>query len=373
MDEKNGRVLADRISKVLIHLKSKKITQYEVEQKLNFTSLSKAKNYGRYPQPVIEKKTRVELLDELLATYHLSYDEKLDEVTDLGDENLTNTDPDVIQYIMYYYAFARNTIDKAIVRIVGKRKVFIDYRLAEHWEGQYEVIENYIFINAVKLGDTTPVKKMISLFTGTMRYGRPVLLGTYSTVKRDGYPAAGKVVFVKYEDENIERALKESVDPKISYYIKKDVITTETFTPNHIDNLSKDYKLIESYSGNYVFLYSKNETILQEELLINPDGTVFLSLSNVRYRGAFRLLNSHTLEIRMDDNEHSYSYGPTESITIMINTKNVTHQPFYLARCLSNAIESTPNIFTSFIVKKEQFKPEMEIPEINDGEQFISF
>lgn len=373
MNEKNGEILAKRISKVLTYLKTKKITQYEVEQKLNYTSLSKAKNFGRYPQPVIEKRTRLELLNELLDTYSLVFDEKLDEVTDLGVETPIKTDPEVIHYIMYYYAFARKMIDKAIVRIVGKRKVFIDYRMEEHWEGNYEVIENYVFISAVKLGDTTPVKKMISLFTGTMKYGRPILLGTYSTVKRDGYPAAGKVVFVKYEEQNIDRGLKEMVDPRISYYIGGGVITTETFTPDHIDNLSKDYKLIESYSGLYVFLYSKNEEILKEELILNPDGTAVLSLYNVRYDGEFRLLDSHTIEIRMDDNEQSYSHSPTESITIMINTKNVKYTPFYLARCVSNAVESTPNIFSSFIIKKDQFSSDSNIPEIANGEQFISF
>lgn len=373
MDEKSGRILAYRISKVLAHLKSKKIAQYEIEQKLNFTSLSKAKNYGSYPQPVIEKRTRQELLNDLLKTYRLTFDEKLDEVSDLDEESSLKTDPEIIQYIMYYYAFARNTIDKAMVRIVGKKKVFIDYRLDEHWEGSYEVIENYIFINAIKLGDTTPVKKMISLFTGTMRYGRPILLGTYSTVKRDGYPAAGKVVFVKYEGDNIDRALKEQVNPRISYYIGGDVITTETFTPNHIDNLNKDFKLVDSYSGHYVFLYSKNKEILCEELILNSDGTVLLSLFNVQYHGEFRLLDSHTIEIRMDDNERSYSHAPTESITIMINTKNVTYAPYYLARCVSNAVESTPNIFSSFIIKKDQFGSKTSIPEVIKGEQFISF
>ena len=83
MNEQNGEILAKRISKVLAYPQSKKITQYEVEQKLNYTSLSKAKNYGRYPQPVIEKHTRLELLNELPDTYSLSYDETLDEVGDL--------------------------------------------------------------------------------------------------------------------------------------------------------------------------------------------------------------------------------------------------------------------------------------------------
>lgn len=355
MNENNGKILADRISKVLAYLKTKKITQYEIEQRLNFTSLSKAKNFGRYPQPIIERKTRLELLKDLLNSYGLAFNEKLDQVEETGIEVPDSVEPDTIYYIMYYYAFARETIDKAIVKIVDRRKVYIDYRLDEHWEGTYEVIENYTFINVVKLGDTTPVKKMISLFSGTMKHGRPILLGTYSTVKRDGYPAAGTIIMEKVDKSSLDKSIKSEPDPRIVHYLANKVMVTETFTPNSLDNLSQNYSLINAYSGEYLFLYPKDNELIQAELNLGKDSLCTLTTSGIKYSGQFTMLDVHTIKIEMIDTASDFSHTAKESITIFINTKNLSLSPFYVARCLSNAFESTPSLFKCLVILKLEY------------------
>lgn len=366
MDENNGKMLAERISSVLSYLKNKKVTQYEIERKLNFTSLSKAKNFRRYPQPVIEKKTRAELLQDLLDLYGLKYNEKLDLVEETGAEIPASAGPETIYYIMYYYAFARETIDKAIVRIVDKRKVYIDYRLDEHWEGTYEVIENYTFMNVIKLGDTTPVKKMVSLFSGTMKYGRPILLGTYSTVKRDGYPAAGTIVMEKKDEASIEKSIKSEPDPRITHYLANKVMVTETFTPNSLDNLSQSYSSVKAYSGEYLFFYPKNNELIQAELSMKKDSLCSLIINDIKYSGQFTLLDVHTIRIELNDTASDFAHTAKESLTIYINTKNLSLSPFYLARCLSNAFEATPSLFRCLIILKDMYQKENHSKILNE-------
>lgn len=355
MNDSNGKILAERIHRVLSYLKSKKVTQYEVERKLNFTSLSKAKNFDRYPQPVIERKTRAELLHNLLAAYSLAYNEDLDVIEESIEETEPSYKPETIYYIMYYYAFARDTIDKAIIKIIDKRKVAIDYRLDEHWEGTYEVIENYTFIDVVKLGDTTPVRKLISLFSGTMKYGRPILLGTYSTVKRDGYPAAGTIVMEKVKSSTVDKSLKSEVDPRISCYLANKVMVTETFTPNNLDGLNSSYSLIKSYSGSYYFFYPKDNDLVRAELLLGNDSFSSLIMNGIKYSGHFMLLDVHTIKIELNDNALGFSHTAKENLTMLINTKNQSLSPFYMARCLSNAFEDTPSVFKCLVVLKSKY------------------
>lgn len=345
-----GKELANRIEKVLKHLKSVKITQSEIEHHLNYTSLSKAKNFDRYPQSIIEKKTRHELLNDLLMTYNLQYDEVNDEVV----QNSTDSPKPILEkelvYIMYYYAFARETVGKAIVRIIGKKKVLIDYPMNEHWVGDYEIIENYTFIQAIKKGDTTPVKKLICLFSGTEKYGRPILLGTYSTVKRDGYPAAGNIVFELVEDElMIDAKIRSEVDPRIAHYLNDQVLVSETFTPNTLDGLNSDFRHINKYANNYKIFYKSNGDILEGELELNSNGSAQIIISSIPYSGVFRLLDLHTIKILLRDGT-DFSHLIKEEISIIIQTNKQAFLPFYYGNGITNAFDSNQVHFECLLI-----------------------
>ncbi|MDN5204296.1 hypothetical protein QQ008_23085 [Fulvivirgaceae bacterium BMA10] len=367
MNEINGKILSERIGKVLDYLKENKITQYEVEQQLNYTSLSKAKNYARYPQAIIERKTRAELLEDLLTEYRLIYDEEFDRVKSENDKVHVNPVDHTLYYIMYYYAFARDTIGKAIVKIINKKRVEINFPQDEHWEGRFEVVENYTFIEAEKLGDYTRVKKLICLFSGTEKFGRPILLGTYSTVKRDGYPAAGSVLFEKVEQkELLEKKVKSETDPRIAYYLTNKVFIADTFTPNSLDNLRSEFRLLARYAGDYHFFYlHNNKKISKYDLIMTSDSKVKLNFEGVMYTGYYKFLDHHTIKLELTDGAR-FSHMTDDTIIIYLNTINASYNPFLYCVGISNAIETGSNSFSCLLIEKRKHSelPKEEIEKV---------
>ncbi|MEQ9440115.1 MAG: hypothetical protein RIG62_13765 [Cyclobacteriaceae bacterium] len=356
MKELTGKALAQRITVVLAYLKSIKITQAEVELQLNYTSLSKAKNYERYPQAIIEKKTRAELLDLLYEQFDIEYDEVHDEVIRKLDARPKKSVSQNLLYIMYYYAFARETVGKAIVRVINKKKVYIDYPMNEHWVGTYEVIENYTFIQAEKKGDTTPVKKLICLFSGTEKYGRPILLGSYSTVKRDGYPAAGNVVFELMADEKmVDATVRSEVDSRIAYYLHDKVLIAETFTPNSLNDLTSDFKHIEKYANQYKMYYEKENEVLEAELEFLVNGSAQIVISSITYQGIFKILDSHTIKVLLKD-ASEFSHLIKEEISILIQTNVRVYAPFYFGNGITNALAANQSYFNCLILPEKEVK-----------------
>ncbi len=357
MEEMSGRQLASAITKVLQYLKEHKISQYEIERQLNYTSLSKAKNFERYPQSVIEKKTRSELLARLLEEYGLMYDEKSDRVQALQGNTPLEPANVTLHYIMYYYAFARETIGKAIIKIVNKKRVYIDYPLNEHWEGTYDVVENYTFIYAEKMGDATPVKKLICLFSGTERYGRPILLGTYSTVKRDGFPAAGSILLEKLEDLSLlEQKIRAETDPRIEHYLLNKVFISDSFTPNNLDSLKPEYSLIKKYADLYKVFFRNKKEVLEGQLKLGRNGKADLMVNEIQYAGSFHLLDPHTIEINLTDIS-DFTHIGKESFHLLIKTNQSKYAPFYLTSCIGNGLDSAHMLFECLTIAENKSDP----------------
>lgn len=348
----SGKDLARLIQRILAFLKAEKITQSEIETQLNYTSLSKAKNYEKYPQAVIEKKTREELVNLLLQTYNLTYSEERDTIFRGKGDKIQSPSQQKLVYIMYYYAFARETIGKAIVTIFNKKKVTIEYPMNEYWEGFYEVIENYTFIQAEKKGDTTPVKKLICLFSGTEKQGRPILMGAYSTVKRDGYPVAGNIVMERMDSEKaLDSALKSETDPRIAFYLNDKVIVTDTFTPNTLDNLSSDFKLITKYTGEYIFYCRQKSEVITGKLELAKNGSAYIFIGSLSYQGTFRLLDSHTIKIVLKD-ASEFSNIIKEEIDIILQTNSSHYSPFYFGSGISNSFDPSTISFNCLALNK---------------------
>lgn len=347
------------ISKAIAFLKTKKITQQEIESRLNYTSLSKAKNNDRYPQSVIERKTRQELLKELLDEFSLFYNEAYDRIEIVSEEKVNTSLSDISCYIMHYYAFSRNIVDRALVQIVNKRKVIIDYHLGdEHWEGTFNVVENYTFIEAQKLGYTTPVKKLICLFSGTMKYGRPILLGTYSTVKRDGYPAAGRIVFQKMENSELARAaLNENSDDRIIAYLKNDVIISKTITPNSLDELLPiKISLLSTISGDYTLIYpDNNQKLIQTRLTIKSNFQVEMLINKTILKGKLFIENINTVQCKFNVttelNNDDFSL-----LTLIINIRKKSDKGIYSATATSSVIHGRVSSFGCYLIKSRDLK-----------------
>ena len=295
----NNKRAAELIVQTLQYLKSNKISQKAAGDRINYTSLSKAKDHLKYPQVVIEKKTRKEVLEALFEEFGLSYDELKDTIV-VSAIKTPQRPLDTMHYLMYYYSFARERIGMAWVQIIEKKKVLIDYRLEEHWEGHFEVVENYSFISAEKRGITTPVKKLICLFSGTTKYGRPILLGTYSTVKRDGFPAAGKVLLERVPDKKsaLEK-FDQEVDFRIINYLMDTVFTTLTYTPNNLEQLPKA-NLIGGIDGQYKveIRSAQGQVKMTFYLTIFNSRRVRFSFNNTEYIGQLEVLD--LINIKMD-------------------------------------------------------------------------
>ena len=346
---------ADRISIIINFLKNNKVSQYEIEDQLNYTSLSKAKNYEKYPQTIIEKLSRKELFEKMLETYGLSYDEKTGTVTKGTEVKSTERSDDNQYFIMYYFAFLRDVIARAKVRVVNHKRAIIDYRYDEHWEGTYETIENYTFIYVQKMGEVTPVKKLICLFSGTKKTGRPYLLGTYSTVKRDGIPAAGKVFFERVNKTDINKKFKAEVDPRISYFLLNKVFVTETFTPNTLDDMSTGYSLIKKFASEYYLFYPKGNELIKSELTCYKDARAELNIRGMSYYGVVHPIDNHTIKIKLNS-KTGFSQVYYDSIILILNTLKANNDPFYLCSGVSSALEHKHNAFTCMVIEKDIYK-----------------
>ncbi len=350
----SAKIYAERIGKILVYLKEHKIPQCAVEQRINYTSLSKAKNYDRYPQTVIEKLTREELYHLLLKEFGLMYDEEIDSVIPQKREIRKSRDDSTLYYIMYYYAFLRQTVGKAIVKIINMNRVIMDYRLYEHWEGTCQVIENYTFMMMEKTGEVTPVQKLVCLFSGTKKTGRPILLGTYSTIKRDGIPAAGKILFERvYDKKSLNKKIKSETDPRIAFYLMNQVMVTETFTPNTLDDLHIWFKLVNRFAGQYYLFYpNASREVVRAEMTWYDDSRVELNFAKISYTGSAKPLDPHTLKLELSD-EAGYSDIFEARIVLFMNISKTLTNPFYNCVGISNALETACNSFSCLLIEKE--------------------
>lgn len=341
------------IQKMIAFLKGKKISQQEIESRLNYTSLSKAKNFEKYPQMIIEKMTREELIESLSNEFSMRYVEASDSIEFVEGKDGHPSLIDTEYYVMHYYAFAREETDRALMKIINKRKVSIYNDVdEEHWEGLFSVIENYSFIELTKMGYTTPVKKLLCLFSGTMKYGRPILLGTYSTVKRDGYPAAGKVVLQKAEsEENALEIIQKDSDYRIRGFLRDNVHVTRTFTPTSLDDLSFNH--IDEYMqvvGEYRFFYpALNNQWIWTNLTIHPDYSGEVYLNEVRYKGSISLFNAETLSIRFRRKKVLPSEPTSHLLKVEINLRNRDHHKIMVCAGSSPSLHLYPSSFSCYL------------------------
>lgn len=352
----SGKEAAVLIEKAIAFLKSKKITQQEIESRLNYTSLSKAKNFDRYGQAVIERKTRQELIADLFKEFSLTYNEAYDRIEILSEKNLNTPLSDVQYYIMHYYAFVRGVVDRAIIQIINRRKAVIDYRIEEHWEGTYTVIENYTFIEVQKFGYTTPVKKLLCLFSGTMKYGHSFLLGTYSTVKKDGYPAAGRVVLQRAENrEQADELLHHESDYRIASYLKHNVYITKTSTPNSLDDITDyDFRQYTKLTNDYHFIFpARNNDWEVSPFTILKDFSAVAEIHNVEYTGVVSFYNTNVLNIIFHVKNQDKEIIRKQFLNIDINILEKIADGVYHCTANSPELHGTPSCFSAFLAARD--------------------
>ncbi len=350
------------ITQAIELLKGHKINQQEIELRLNYTSLSKAKNEVKYPSIIIEKKTRKEILQALFNEFSLFHNKENDRIELVSGRDLDGKPNDVQYFIMHYYAFARGVVDRALIKIMNKRKVVMDYRINEHWEGVYHVIESYTFIEVTKMGYSTPVKKLLSLFSGTKKYGHKYLLGTYSTVKRDGYPAAGRVILESASSE--EKALQllhEDSDYRIVSYLKNNVYLTKLSTPNTLDDIVSDHhKHYINLIGKYhIIVPAKSNTWNVKMLTIHKDFSATVEINNVVYYGDSNFINVNVLNIVFTRKNQDGLTIRKQILNLNINIRTSSSNHIFTCTASSPIIHGTPSAFSAFLVPSEFYKPQL--------------
>lgn len=320
MENLTSKETAEILNKLINYLKDQKITQAEIGERIHYTSLSKAKNYKSYPQKIIENKTRTELLTLILTEYNLEYIAAKGTFAKLSDTD-TGQIPvikDEIVYNLYYYSSKKGKTAKGILKIINKQRTEIIYAdptlTRSEWKGSYEVVENHTFILTEKQGESTPVKSLFSLFSGTVKYGRPILLGTYNSVKRDGFPTSGKILLLKAEDEiTALQRLEAETDPRIEIWLKNSNYTTETITPGSLDELPV-LLLPEGMTGTYHCWFPDSNQEIQETFLkINADRTVQFQLYEHALSGNIIHADKKVLQLHLETSQKSMANITLES------------------------------------------------------------
>ncbi len=356
---------AELISKVVTFLKDKKINQNIIEDRIKYYSLSKAKNHKKYPQQIIEGKNRYEVLTAILESYGLAYEiEKNEFYAKEGDFDKTTFEDSTIYYVLYYFSLAKQIVGKGLVIIQDKKWATIDFCDPNHtpaiWRGNFEVIENFTFLYVEKKENTTPVKALYSFFSGTIKLGRPILIGTYSTIKRDGSPTAGNIVMEKAEikEDGIKKIMNDT-DPKITAFLLGKNFTLKTLTPPTISNLPKSL-IDSSYVGDFSFYWPyKNDRILIGKLTIKENTEVIASFENLYFKGHGSLSDHNSLYLQLR-NSIVKGNSKNNDIHVFLNINNYNNKDGVIA-----GIVNTPSLFTSpsafpiLIVKdKDKFSKE---------------
>lgn len=350
---------SELIEKVLNFLKENKISQNIISERINYYSLSKVKNFQKYPQKIIEGKNRAEVFNKILDEFSLYYDNEQElfkgknGAIDLNDHPIETT-----YYVIYYYSLAKQIVGKGLVSIKEKKWATINFNDPNHthslWKGTFDVIESYSFLSLEKKGDTAPVKAFYSFFSGTIKYGRPILIGTYSTIKRDGSPTAGNIVMEKVNTkEAAMEKINSTTSPNITSFLLNKNFTLTTITPPTIKDLPKaqiqDY-FVNTY--NLYWLYNK-ETILKGQITINNTTEVNATIENKDYNGIITFNDSNTLQIEISES-NSNETVKSNTLQIYLNVNNFNSNRHYISAVLmTTSLLKCPTSLPVLLVKKE--------------------
>ncbi|MCM4168430.1 hypothetical protein KCTC52924_02002 [Arenibacter antarcticus] len=351
---------SELIDKLLIFLKEHKVSQNRVSSRINYYSLSKAKNIARYPQKIIEGKSRSEVFNKILAEYGLKYDKDNETFTSTGlDFTQEIQKVETTYYVLYYFSYAKQIVGKGLVTIKEKKWATIDFNDPNHtsslWKGTFDVVESYSFLYLEKKGDTTPVRAFYSFFSGTIKHGRPILIGTYSTIKRDGSPTAGNVIMEKAESkEEAIKTINGTTNPKATAFLLNKNFTIETITPPTLDDLPK-LLLSKTLVGEYVFYWPyKNGRILNGKLVILETSEIEATFEKKSFNGSATLADSNTLHIKLRNSRINRNLK-SNNVHAYLNINNYNKDKGVISGLfLTPSLLTIPASFPILLVKKDK-------------------
>lgn len=357
MKEYGNRDYADLIDHVLQLLKTHKISQSIVAERINYFSLSKSKNSQKYPQLVIEGKRREEVLSLIMDEFQLAYDND-NESFRILNKNFSSLSEKAssVYYVVYYYSFAKEIVGKGLLTIKDRKWASIEFNDPNHtysfWKGSFEVVESYTFLYLEKKGDTTPLKAFYSFFSGTIKHGRPFLLGTYSSIKRDGSPTAGKVLIEKVgSDMEGKQKILDSTDKRIESYLHDTNYTMEMLTPANINELP-NIGVSDQFQGRYTLYWPyRKDSIREGSVEVSENYSVKMHLENQKYQGLIRSTEKNSLLIELHS-EHTEEKAQLPSIIAFINSTNYHHQIGLLSGVVvGSRLFSFPSAFPVLLVE----------------------
>ena len=354
MSEFSTGEYAEVILKVLEFLKEYKVSQNQISDRINYYSLSKVKNYEKYPQKVIEGKNRAEVFNSILKEYNLNYDFSNDSFHSLhGDFNIEIPEIEQLYYVLYYYSYAKQIVGKGLVSIKEKKWATIDFNDPNHtpslWKGTFDVVESYTFLSLEKRGDTAPVKAFYSFFSGTIKHGRPILIGTYSTIKRDGSPTAGNIVMEKTESKELGLTkINGNTNPKITAFLLNKNFTLETITPPTIEDLPK-LLLSNVFVGEYVFYWPyKQGVILEGSIKIKETAEVEAVFENKIFKGSASLTGNNSMHLELRNNNLNHN-----NVHAYLSVNNYSNKRYMIAGVMvAPSLLATPSSFPILLIKK---------------------
>ncbi|MEO0899614.1 MAG: hypothetical protein AAFY71_24605 [Bacteroidota bacterium] len=230
------------IDKALSILKKQGISQSEVEYKIDFTNLSKARNFLKYrnlKSDLIGGQSLGNILNKIFDAYPLELNEQTNTVQlnpngKLNGQNGIEKTKDITHYVYYYYTDSVKRINKGIILFKSRGevelRVFSPVNITQSvsWYGTFRFGGMYLFIE-VQTGDTNQFKSMHSYFSGIPRIWQNYYVGIYNGIRADGTLLVGKSLLQKVESrEAAYEALGQETDPIITNFLEGEILSVKT-------------------------------------------------------------------------------------------------------------------------------------------------
>ncbi|MEO0684553.1 MAG: hypothetical protein AAFY76_05775, partial [Cyanobacteria bacterium J06649_11] len=212
------------------------------EYRIEYTSLSKARNFPRYrnlKSDLIGGQSMGDVHQNIFEKYPLELNTETNDIQIIvegsqnGNGRLAPT-KEVIPYVYYYYTDSIQGVNKGILLFHERGGIELrvfsprDVSQSVSWFGTYKFSGMYLFVE-VETGKANQFKSLQTYFSGVPSIWQKFYVGTYNGIRADGTLFVGKGLLQKVssEEEAIEYLHKES-DPKIANFLEGEVLSVET-------------------------------------------------------------------------------------------------------------------------------------------------
>lgn len=234
--------LASRyINLALIALKKQGITQQEVGEKIEFSSLSKAKKFSQYKNRnsnLIGGKSLNEVLHNIVEAYSLHLDDKKANFI-ISDSSILHNDlaqKNALEscYLFHYYTDSVNGINRGILSFKTSGEVVLtiispfNKELRNTWKGTFKFTNMYLFVE-LNSGSDSSFTSLHTYFAGIANTWLDYFQGTYNGIRADGTLLVGKSLLERVVDEQkANELIHEPIDDRVKRFLDGSIISVNT-------------------------------------------------------------------------------------------------------------------------------------------------